>query len=715
MWWHDKRPDKKRSFFRLPGRRESSAETPLRVPVRADLPDSIRTLDVLAGFVEPVAWVTSPQFESPDQATKIRLTPLGDYGAGIVSELPQRDGVPLQPLLRPTPIVTEAAPPGSSLADRLRNLLSLPLINLLPGPNSVLEWPADFMAFQKDGIRTLVESDRILLADDMGLGKTLQVIAALRILIVQRSIETALIVLPASLLDQWRREITKWAPELRAIIIRGGPADRSWQWTSEAHITLVSYGTLRSDFGSNTQAPIRRKIWDVVVADEAQTIKNRNADVSRSLKGLQRRRSWALSGTPIENREDDLASILEFVDQDELVSGKHYSPGPRLLARHRELQLRRKKDEVLTQLPPKLITKVPVNLNNIQQGSYDRAEREGIVHLKSLGTDIRVQHVLELITHLKQICNADPETGDSSKFDDIRSRLEALDGQGHRSLIFSQYTSDAFGVGAISKAVEDFNPLTLVGEMSQRKRDEVIQRFKKDERYKVLVLSLRAGGLGLNLQEASYVFHLDRWWNPAIERQAEDRSYRFGQTLKVNVIKYTCIGTIEERIDNILTSKQDLFDELIDDVSIETRMDNAGLFGLFGLEPPPNRRDPTDEHLSGLELEERCRKILENRGWRAVATPRSGDGGVDVKGTKIDEVGIEQEVFVQCKDHARPVGVQVVRELLGVLPTDRTVVAILASPAGVTADAQATASERNVIIWDSHKLEELENVTAQAQ
>ena len=444
------------------------------------------------------------------------------------------------------------------------------------------------MPFQQEGVRALVGSERLLLADDMGLGKTLQAIAAARILCAQRVIEAILVVAPASLLDQWRRELEKWASELRAIIVRGSIADRAWQWEAKVHVTLVSYETLRSDAGSSKRAPARRKIWDVVIADEAQRIKNRNA-TSEALKGLQRRRSWALTGTPLENDEEELASILEFVDHGGLTSSRHYRPGPELLNRHRQLQLRRKKGDVLDDLPPKQVTTVFLALHARQKESYDRAEREGIVYLKSLGTDVRVQHVLELITRLKQICNADPETGYSSKLRDIRERLGQLVAQGHRALVFSQYASATFGVAAAASYLEAFNPLSLTGDLVQSERATIIERFKTTDTHKALVLSLRVGGVGLNLQEASYVFHLDRWWNPAVEHQAEDRSHRFGQTAKVNVIKYSCTGTIEERIDAILKRKQDLFDQLIDDVSLNlsTRLSNEEIFGLFGLELPP--------------------------------------------------------------------------------------------------------------------------------
>ena len=467
-------------------------------------------------------------------------------------------------------------------------MLVLPLGSLLPSPDTDLKWPSDLMPFQKEGVRALVNSERLLLADDMGLGKTLQAIAAVRILCAQRVIDAILVVAPASLLDQWRGELEKWAPELRAIIVRGPIADRAWQWEAKVHVTLVSYETLRSDFGGNKRAPVRRKVWDVVIADEAQRIKNRNA-TSGAPKGLQRRRSWALTGTPLENDEEELASILEFVDHVGLTSSRHYRPGVELLQRHRQLQLRRKKDDVLDDLPPKQVTKVFIPLHTRQKESYDRAEREGIVYLKSLGAQVRVQHVLELITRLKQICNADPETGHSSKLKDIRDRLGQLVAQGHRALVFSQYTSANFGVAAAASYLEAFNPLTLTGDLDQSQRARIIDRFKTADTHKALVLSLRAGGVGLNLQEASYVFHLDRWWNPAVEHQAEDRSHRFGQTAKVNVIKYACAGTIEERIDAILKRKQDLFDQLVDDVSLNlsARLSSEDIFGLFGLEAPP--------------------------------------------------------------------------------------------------------------------------------
>ena len=467
-----------------------------------------------------------------------------------------------------------------------------------PQPNDdlSLEWPGELMPFQRDGVQALLNNPRLLLADDMGLGKTLQAIAAIRIIRAQGNgdRQPCLIVAPASLLDQWRREIAKWAPELSAIIIRGSAANRSWQWQAERDITLVSYDTLRSDFDGTAQSPVGRKAWDVVVADEAQRIKNRN-DTSEALKGLHRTRSWALTGTPIENHEEELASILEFVDHNENHTGagngagmpRRYRPGVELLSRHRELQLRRKKGDVLEDLPPKQVSKLTINLKPRQRSSYDKAEEDGVIYLKNLGSEVTVRHVLELITRLKQICNADPKTGESSKLEDIRDRIEQLAAQGHKALVFSQYTNDTSGVAAAANYLQEFNPLTLTGDMPQEQRTAAVDRFKTSAEHKALILSLRAGGLGLNLQEASYVFHLDRWWNPALERQAEDRSHRIGQTVKVNVIKYSCVNTIEERIDNILERKQDLFDHLIDDVSLDlsAQLSREDLFGLFGLEP----------------------------------------------------------------------------------------------------------------------------------
>lgn len=469
-----------------------------------------------------------------------------------------------------------------NLAERLWAILAKPPEPLRTIP---LHWTGDLMPFQRQGVGALLKNRRLLLADDMGLGKTVQAITALRILRARREIKSCLIAAPASVLNQWRREIEKWAPELSAIIIRGSASDRSWQWNAEKEITLVSYDTLRSDF--STQSLPGRKNWDVVVADEAQRIKNRN-DTSEALKGLKRNRSWALTGTPMENREEELASILEFVDYDGTGVTRRLRPGAELRRRHRELQVRRKKAEVLKDLPAKQVTKVDIELGSRQRESYDRAEQEGIVYLKSLGEEINVRHVLELITRLKQICNADPKTGKSSKLADIKDRVDQLTAQGHKTLIFSQYVTDQSGVGAVANRLVDFNPLTITGDVPPHERAEIIERFKTSSEHKVLVLSLRAGGLGLNLQEASYVIHLDRWWNPAVERQAEDRSHRVGQTVKVNVIKYSCNETIEQRIDDILENKRELFNQLIDDVSMDlsTQMNSDELFGLFGLERP---------------------------------------------------------------------------------------------------------------------------------
>ena len=588
MWWQPRQQEKSRSLLQRLLRPEAAAAQPLRITPCAAIPDPAEIIPAEAYTPVPVAWRPQLAAGVPEPARVVALSAIGEplsWTGGSQAERPSSGGMS-SPSSRAGKSGKNSRP---SLVDRLRRVLAPSLESLLLGPDTALKWPGDLMPFQKDGVRTLVNSERLLLADDMGLGKTLQAIAAARILCAQRVTDAMLVVAPASLLDQWRRELEKWAPELHAIIVRGPMTDRAWQWEAKVHVQLVSYETLRSDFGSHKRAPVRRKIWDVVIADEAQRIKNRNA-TSDALKGLQRRRSWALTGTPLENDEEELASILEFVDHTGLTSARHYRPGVELRRRHRQLQLRRKKGDVLDDLPPKQVTKVFIPLHAKQKESYDRAEREGIVYLKSLGAEVRVQHVLELITRLKQICNADPETGQSSKLRDIRDRLEQLVAQGHKALVFSQYTSVTFGVAAAASYLRAFNPLTLTGDMPQNQRASVIDRFKTTDTHKALALSLRAGGVGLNLQEASYVFHLDRWWNPAVEHQAEDRSHRFGQTAKVNVIKYSCTGTIEERIDAILKRKQDLFDQLIDDVSLNlsARLSSEEIFGLFGLEPPPH-------------------------------------------------------------------------------------------------------------------------------
>ncbi len=452
---------------------------------------------------------------------------------------------------------------------------------------SQMEWPGELMPFQISGVQALLEMNRLLLADDMGLGKTVQTVAAVRILRARGEIESCLVIAPASVLNQWRQELSRWAPELSAIIVRGSAPDRRWQWLAQTDVKLVSYGVLRQDADRLVAMRPARPMWDVVVADEAQRIKNHN-DTSDAVKSLQRVRSWALTGTPIENKEEELASIMEFVDHDGTSPLKRYFPGLALMHRHKEVQLRRKKNEVLSDLPPKLETKLAVELGPRQRASYRKAEEEGVFYLKSLGAEVRVQHVLELITRLKQICNFDPVTGESSKLDDIRERLVQLSGQGHKALVFSQYASETFGVKAAAEFLREFSPVMLTGDMPLEARSVAIERFRRRDEHKAMVISLRAGGLGLNLQEASYVFHLDRWWNPAVERQAEDRAHRMGQTVKVNVIKYSCAGTIEERIDRILERKQRLFDQLIDDVSLNlsARLSGEELFSLFGLDPP---------------------------------------------------------------------------------------------------------------------------------
>lgn len=615
---------------------------------------------------------------------------------------------------------------GPSLRDRLRLVLSPPLDALLPAHGSVLDWPGDLLPFQLDGVRVLVSKPEVLLADDMGLGKTIQAIAALRILFHERAIESALVVAPASLVYQWRGEIKKWAPELRVSTVKGSAQQRTMAWAYPAHVFVTTYESLRSDHTADLNCGPRRKTWGVTILDEAQKIKNRDTAASAACKSLPRLRSWALTGTPLENAIDDLASIMEFLQPN--LHGDAVPPLPvdlSLLDRHRELQLRRRKSDVLTELPPKRLHGVVLDLTPAQRHAYDKAETQGVVELRARGETISITHVLSLITRLKQICNFCPASGESAKLADLRERMEVLRAEDHRMLVFTHFTDGVFGVEAIARGLAEFGPLIYTGAMSQEERHGTVGRFKSDASHGALILSLKAGGQGLNLQEASYVVHFDRWWNPASERQAEDRSHRMGQTSSVDVYTYTCSGTIEERIASLLEAKQRLFDTVIDQVSMDLDrvLSAEELFGLFGLKPPQKSaargqiaRSPEYADMTGREFEEFVERLFRDLGYETELTQASRDGGVDVIARRDDVVGVTTTLYIQCKNHAAPIGVEVVRAIAGVVPVDdpggRPAVIC---PAGFSTDAMQFAEHRGVQLFDSSRLAELLARTSPAQ
>jgi len=313
--------------------------------------------------------------------------------------------------------------------------------------------------------------------------------------------------------------------------------------------------------------------------DEASRIKNGASGVSVACKRLSGERRWALTGTPVENAQSDAASILDFL----LRSAG--GPAPDFASRFRAHVLRRRRDDVLPELPAKRIHEIALELGPSQRNAYDRAEQEGVTLLNRAGDSVTIVHVLELISRLKQICNFDPESGTSAKIDDIKDRLRALTAEGRRALVFSQFTDNTFGIGRLADALREFRPLVYTGQMTSGQRNSAIENFVRAPEHKALLLSLRAGGQGLNLQAASCVFHLDRWWNPAVEEQAESRSHRFGQTSPVTIYRYVCVNTMEERIDSKLRKKREIFQEFVDDANLDIArsLTQAEIFDLFGL------------------------------------------------------------------------------------------------------------------------------------
>lgn len=466
------------------------------------------------------------------------------------------------------------------LFDLILPILQPPLDDSFSTP---IDFPFELYPFQREGIKFLIEHDRALLGDEMGLGKSIQAIVAVRVLFRKGKIAKCLLLCPKSVLSDWEKKINDWASELRVVKIQGSREERDVFWQSPAHIYLTNYEILREDY------PAQRKEqggaiqnYDLVILDEIQRIKNPESAVSKTVRKIDAKKRWGLSGTPLENRIDELFAIINY-----LVPGLfkyEYLSLEDVKNRIKPYFLRRRKADVLNDLPEKVREEVWLELLPAQQKTYQKAEQDGIVALNARGDSVTVHHILALITKLKQICNIDVVTKESCKLDYLLDELELISERGDKALVFSQYPEKTLRV--LAPKMNRFAPLIYDGSLSDKKRQVLIDKFQSSDINKVLLMSVKAGGVGLTLTRANYVFHYDLWWNPAVAAQAEDRAHRIGQQKTVFVRYLYTRNTIEERIQNLLRKKRQLFNDVIDDLS-ETKISEVlteeEIFGLFGL------------------------------------------------------------------------------------------------------------------------------------
>ena len=486
-----------------------------------------------------------------------------------------------QPGLRPSRrTVTRIRPPGDlvKLQDRLYYMLQPPLETLFS--SSTLRFPFEPFPYQFEGVAFLYPRYSGILADEMGLGKTMQAITTIRMLLRCGELSRVLIVCPKPLVTNWVREFGIWAGEIPLAVIEGNQTRRSWQWQqSLPPVQVANYELLVRDREILESAGTH---FDLVVLDEAQRIKNYSSTTSEVARGISRSRSWALTGTPIENSLDDLVGIFEFLSPGYIHSDM---TARQMATRVSDYILRRTKDMVLSDLPPRLYRDAELTLSEEQLYSYRVAEKEGVVRLEDMGEEITIHHIFQLVLRLKQICNFDPTTGASAKLDRLEADLEEVAASGKKAIIFSQWVGT---LERLREKLDRFDPLEYHGKVPSRKRDGVIEQFRQDPRHQVMLMSYGAGSVGLNLQFCEYVFLFDRWWNPAVEDQAINRAHRIGVAGPVTVTRMLCLGTIEERIQQVLIEKRQIFDAILSRTSVpeSSGLSQQDIFGLFDLKLP---------------------------------------------------------------------------------------------------------------------------------
>ena len=417
--------------------------------------------------------------------------------------------------------------------------------------------PATLHNYQWEGVAFLYRSHSALLADEMGLGKTVQTAVALALLLNGKSeIRRALIVAPASLTINWMMELSTWAPSVTARRIQG--TAREAFYLLPIPVLVSSYEQIRSD-GLDR---IPSDTFDLVILDEAQRIKNRNSTTALACRLLPRKRAWALSATPLENNRDDVVSILSFLDP----SVGRELPNSYLAEKLESMMLRRRKSGVRAELPPVIFQDLKIELSVPQRTRYDElwVNRAQTISKNSSDGDSSTA-LLGLITRLKIICNFDAPANASSKLDALKTISEGA-GDSARILVFSQFVET---LRWISDRIELPHDL-LTGSMSLAERQIAINRFRTGATPRGLLVSLRAGGVGLNLGEATHVVIFDRWWNPAVEIQAIYRAHRFDRDQPLHVVCFLVADSIEERIATTLERKKCLFDEIIESAETTT-------------------------------------------------------------------------------------------------------------------------------------------------
>jgi hypothetical protein len=482
---------------------------------------------------------------------------------------------------------------GPWLAEALKGLRSPDGLARID-PGAALK--ATLRPYQQAGVRWLYLLHRLglgaCLADDMGLGKTIQVLSLLLILKYESkthrgaapTLAPSVLVAPASLLANWAAEIERFAPALRFLIAHPSTlsAEDLKAMTSEkladVDLVITSYGALlRYDWLSVTN-------WRLAVIDEAQAIKNPGAKQTRAVKRLIAHTRIALTGTPVENRLADLWSIFDFTHPGLLGSGQAFGRYVRRLAEARtygplrELVrpyiLRRLKTDksVIADLPDKTEMKAFCYLSATQAALYQKAVEELAEALDRAEGMGRRGIVLSFLMRFKQICNHPSQwlgdgawaEADSGKFARLRELTDVIAAKQEKMLVFTQFREATQPIAAFLGNVFGRAGLVLHGGTPVSKRKELVRRFQDDELTPFFILSLKAGGAGLNLTAASHVVHFDRWWNPAVENQATDRAFRIGQSRNVLVHKFVCRGTVEDKIDQLIESKQTLVKDVLE-------------------------------------------------------------------------------------------------------------------------------------------------------